>query len=79
MGTSSQNDIDGTCWLDANVRLSPQSVSAVAKADHGSKENGVAAGELDEATRPKAESRFYSYYQLYMDPDPNAQGPATFH
>jgi pre-mRNA-processing factor 39 len=43
------------------------------------KENGSAAGELDEAARRKAETRFYSYYQLFTDPDPNAQGPASFH
>lgn len=54
---------------------SPQSVSTLSQA---SKENGAALGELDEATRLKAESRFFSYYQLQRDPDPDAQGPAPF-
>ena len=53
-------------------------MSSAAKAKLG-KENGVALGELDEDTRPKAEARFYSYYQLHIEPDPNAQGPAIFH
>ncbi|KAJ9157863.1 Pre-mRNA-processing factor 39 [Pleurostoma richardsiae] len=57
----------------------PPSVSALSKARAGSKENGLALGELDEATRQKAESRYYSFYELYADPDPNAQGPATYH
>ncbi|KAK3355028.1 hypothetical protein B0H65DRAFT_535788 [Neurospora tetraspora] len=56
----------------------PQSISVITKAKLGGKENGVAMGELDEPTRQKAETRFYSFYQLHMDPDPNAQGPASF-
>jgi len=39
---------------------------------------GAVLGDLDEETRPKAESRFYSYYQLHMEPSPDAQGPASF-
>ncbi|KAK0617880.1 hypothetical protein B0T17DRAFT_314168 [Bombardia bombarda] len=57
----------------------PHSV-AVAKANKKGS-NGIAPtplGELDEATRVKAGSRFYSYYQLHTDPDPNAQGSAPF-
>ncbi|KAK3362226.1 hypothetical protein B0T25DRAFT_561310 [Lasiosphaeria hispida] len=57
----------------------PQSVSVITSIKFGIKENGAALGELDEATHLKAESRFFSYYQLHMDPDPNAQGPAIFH
>lgn len=57
----------------------PQSILTVGKSKLGGKENGVPLGELDDATRPKAESRFFSYYQLHMEPDPNAQGPANFH
>ncbi len=56
----------------------PQSVSAISKAKPGAKENGVAFGELDESSLLKAESRFFSYYQLHTDPDPNAQGNASF-
>ncbi|KAH6634363.1 hypothetical protein B0J18DRAFT_415983 [Chaetomium sp. MPI-SDFR-AT-0129] len=54
----------------------PQSVSVITKAKQ-SKE-GAGLPELDEATRAKAERRFYSYYELHTDPDPNAQGPASF-
>lgn len=39
----------------------------------------MSVGELDEASRQKAELRFFNYYQLYIEPDPNAQGPASFH
>ena len=63
---------------NANLRCSPQSVSTVAKLKLGSKENGVVLGEIDEASRTRAESRFFSYYQLHVDADPNAQGPASF-
>ena len=34
--------------------------------------------ELDEATRVKAEIAFPAYYELFMDPDPAAQGNAPF-
>jgi pre-mRNA-processing factor 39 len=61
---------------DANWKYSPQSVSPITKAKL-SKE-GAGLPELDEATRVKAERTFYNYYQLHMDPDPNAQGPASF-
>ncbi|KAK3942741.1 hypothetical protein QBC46DRAFT_406051 [Diplogelasinospora grovesii] len=54
-------------------------VSIAAKAKLSGKENGVALGELDDAVRQKAEGRYYSYYELYIDPDMAAQGPATFH
>lgn len=60
-----------TTWI-----YSPQSVSFIAKAKQ-SKE-GAGTAELDDATRGKAERRFYSYYELYTDPDPNAQGAADF-
>lgn len=55
---------------------SPQSVSILSKAG---KEIDTALPELDEASRLKAESRFFSYYQLQREPDANAQGPAPFH
>lgn len=63
---------------DANPHCSPQSVSTAAKLKTGGKENGVVLGEIDEASRARAESRFFSYFQLHVDPDPNAQGPASF-
>lgn len=54
----------------------PQSVSVITKAKQSKESSGTP--ELDEATRFKAERRFYSFYELHMDPDPNAQGPASF-
>jgi len=66
--------------INTNNACRPQSISTVVgKSKLGAKENGIPLGELDDATRLKAESRFFSYYQLHMDPDPNAQGPANFH
>ncbi len=43
-----------------------------------SKLNGTSPPELDDATRQRAESHFYNYYQLHVDPDPNAQGQAPY-
>ncbi|KAK3383216.1 hypothetical protein B0T24DRAFT_519426 [Lasiosphaeria ovina] len=57
----------------------PQSISTITKAKLSKDSNGLPVGELDDATRLKAESRFYNYYELHMDPDPNAQGNASFH
>jgi pre-mRNA-processing factor 39 len=54
----------------------PQSVSIITKAKQSKESVGLPA--LDDATRPKAERRFYNYYELHTDPDPNAQGPANF-
>jgi len=50
----------------------------LSKAKLGAKENGIAHVEMDEATKVKAEGRFFSFYQLHMEPDPDAQGPASF-
>jgi pre-mRNA-processing factor 39 len=60
----------------ANREHRPQSVSQITKAKQSKDSSGVP--ELDEATRLKAEKRFYAYYELHMDPNPNAQGPASF-
>ena len=51
---------------------SPQSVSVLS-----GKENDT-LGELDEATRLKAETIFSSYYQTQSDPHPDVQGLAPF-
>ncbi|KAL2271162.1 hypothetical protein VTJ83DRAFT_533 [Remersonia thermophila] len=55
----------------------PQSVSPITKAKLS--KDGAGLPELDEATRSKAERRFPAFYELYVDPDPSAQGPASFH
>jgi len=57
---------------------SPASVSAFGPSRAGLKDMGAPLGELDEATRQKAEARYFSFYELYVDPDPDAQGTASF-
>ncbi|KAK3329400.1 hypothetical protein B0H66DRAFT_540905 [Apodospora peruviana] len=57
----------------------PHSVSIAAKTHQYAKENSGGLTDLDDDSRIKAESRFYSFYQLYTAPDPNAQGAASFH
>jgi pre-mRNA-processing factor 39 len=52
---------------------------SISKDKFAAKDNGLPVGELDEATREKAEARYYNYYELYADPDPKATGPADFH
>ncbi|ROW16163.1 hypothetical protein VPNG_01863 [Cytospora leucostoma] len=52
---------------------------SISKDKFAAKENGLPLSELDEATRQKAEARYFSYYELYTDPDPKAAGPADFH
>lgn len=59
-----------------NSRHSPQSVSVITKARQN--KDGAGLPVLDEESRLKAERRFYSYYELHVNPDPNAQGPASF-
>ncbi len=54
----------------------PPSVSALSSKD--SKHNGAGPGELDDGSRLKAESSYYSYYQCHSDPDPNATGSASY-
>ncbi|KAH0427912.1 mRNA splicing protein [Colletotrichum camelliae] len=55
----------------------PGSISVLAKAKSG-KENGVGGGELDEATRHRAEARYLKYYELPTEPDAEGQGTAPF-
>jgi pre-mRNA-processing factor 39 len=62
----------------ANHKYRPPSVSPFAKDKLGAKENGVSGPELDDTARLKSEARYLSYYQLFQEPDPNAQGPAEF-
>ncbi|CAK7208948.1 hypothetical protein SEUCBS140593_000328 [Sporothrix eucalyptigena] len=52
----------------------PASVSSTDKLNQ--KESGAAT--LDAATQQKAEGRYQSYYEVYAEPDPAAQGPASF-
>lgn len=42
------------------------------------KETGLALAELDDATKAKAEAKYWSYYDLHGDANPDAQGPASF-
>ncbi|PFH62553.1 hypothetical protein XA68_13135 [Ophiocordyceps unilateralis] len=60
-------------WVDREM-FGPSSVTG----EGGSKENGVAGGELDEASRHKAEARLVFFYETYVEPNPSAQGPADF-
>jgi pre-mRNA-processing factor 39 len=53
-------------------------VVAAALKSTGAKENGVARGELDDASRQKAEARHWAFYQLHGEPNADAQGPADF-
>ncbi|TDZ24068.1 Pre-mRNA-processing factor 39 [Colletotrichum orbiculare MAFF 240422] len=56
----------------------PNSVSALKSAVVGDKENGAGAGELDEATKHRAEARYLRYYELPNEPDVEGQGTALF-
>ena len=60
---------------DTNAIHSPPSLS---KQTVMNMETGLPAGDLDAATREKAEARYYSFYQFTADPDPEAQGTANF-
>jgi pre-mRNA-processing factor 39 len=63
--------------LDRDM-FGPPSVSALSQANAGSKEGATHLGELDAATRAKAESNYLPYYKLHADPVPDATGPAPF-
>jgi len=43
------------------------------------KDGGPPLEELDETARQKAETRFFSFYELNTETDAEAQGPAGFH
>ncbi|KAL2107412.1 hypothetical protein VUR80DRAFT_5270 [Thermomyces stellatus] len=57
----------------------PPSVSVYSKSSRAGKETGLALAELDESTKAKAEAKYWTYYDLHGDPNPEAQGPASFH
>lgn len=56
----------------------PASVATLYKSGDSAKENGAPRGELDEASRAKAEARYWNFYEVYAEPDPEAQGTADF-
>ncbi|KEZ44631.1 hypothetical protein SAPIO_CDS3674 [Scedosporium apiospermum] len=56
----------------------PPSVSVYSKTRAGNKENGLTLAELDDATKVKAEAKYWTYYDLHGDVSPDAQGPASF-
>ena len=57
---------------------SPPSVSVYSKTRAGHKDTGLALAELDDATKAKAEAKYWSYWDLHGDVSPEAQGPASF-
>ncbi|KAF4993852.1 hypothetical protein FGRMN_6183 [Fusarium graminum] len=54
--------------------------SSVAKLSSGvgAKENGAVRGELDEASKQRAEAQYFHFYEVHGEPDPDAQGTADF-
>ncbi|PHH74229.1 hypothetical protein CDD82_5040 [Ophiocordyceps australis] len=57
----------------------PPSLSSESMNQLAAKENGMAGGELDEASKSKAESRLVFFYEKHSEPDATAHGPADFH
>jgi pre-mRNA-processing factor 39 len=53
-------------------------VSVYSKTRAGHKENGLTLAELDDATKVKAEAKYWNYYDLHGDANPEAQGTAGF-
>ncbi|KJZ76563.1 hypothetical protein HIM_03899 [Hirsutella minnesotensis 3608] len=56
----------------------PASVASVSASQEGAGVNGTAGGELDEASKRKAEGRVVFFYEAHQEPDATAQGPADF-
>lgn len=52
--------------------------ASISKSTIASKENGTTGGELDEASRRKAEARLLAFYETHTEPNTAAQGPADF-
>lgn len=67
--------------LSVNEKLTKPFCSplSISKDKFSAKDNGVPLGELDEATQQKAEAHYFSFYELHVDADPKANGPADFH
>lgn len=63
----------------ANTDRYASSPVSISKDKFAAKDNGLPVGELDAATRQKAEARYFNYYELYAEPDPKATGTADFH
>lgn len=62
-----------------NRTLTTCSPTSVAKLSTGSgKENGAARGELDEASKQRAEAQYVHFYEVHGEPDADAQGNADF-
>ncbi|KAL1888014.1 hypothetical protein Cpir12675_006331 [Ceratocystis pirilliformis] len=58
----------------------PASVAVASRARSGGKEDGPTVIEMDEATRQKAESMYYNYYDFHcMTEDAALTGTAPFH
>ncbi|KAH7022545.1 hypothetical protein EDB80DRAFT_694990 [Ilyonectria destructans] len=56
----------------------PPSVAKLSNGAESAKENGAAQGELDDASKRRAEARFLQFFETHGEPDPNAQGTADF-
>lgn len=67
--------------MNVNKKLTRRFCSplSISKDKFAAKDNGVPLGELDEATQQKAEAHYFSFYELHVDADPKANGPADFH
>ncbi|PNP53121.1 hypothetical protein THARTR1_06331 [Trichoderma harzianum] len=56
----------------------PASISTASKSGSGAKENGASLGELDEASKRKAQTRYLNFYEAHPEPNTEAQGAADF-
>lgn len=61
--------------LYANRSNRPSSVANIS--NHG-QENGAHRGDLDAASKKKAELKALTFFELHAEADPEAQGPAEF-
>lgn len=52
---------------------------SVSKDKFTAKENGQPLGELDEATRLKAEAHYFNFFEFFGESDLKATGVAEFH
>lgn len=56
----------------------PPSVSSLSKSDTAKDINGTSGGELDAASKHRAEARYLNFYEAHQEPDADAQGSADF-